>query len=262
MISIKKLIERPEEQRFQAALDSLRSVLGAIGESGVQACPPVGVTLRQHLLELQAAVSAKPTPGVLLAAAQKAETEIGQWGCGAAGYFKERAGEVKELMIILARTAELTGERDQRYSRQFHEFTGRLQAIADLHDLAAIRGSLLQSAIELRSSVETMAEESQKSVARLRADVKVYQSRLDDAERLAGQDPLTGLDNRRRVEAAIDRRLAEHKPFSILLLDLNGFKHLNDTCGHPAADELLQQFSTELKSGFRATDTVGPAGRR
>jgi len=260
MISIKRLIERTEEERFQVTLEALRSVVNAVGASGVEACPPVGATLRQNLLRLQAAISPESPPGLLQETGLKVQAEIGQWGCGAAEYFKQRAGEVKELMMVLARTAELTGERDQRYSRQFHEFTGRLQAMADLHDLALIRDSLLKSAIDLRSSVEAMAEESQKCVAGLREDVRVYQARLDDAERLAGQDPLTGLDNRRRVESAIEYRIGQRRAFSILILDLNGFKQLNDTCGHPAADELLKQFSAELKSGFRATDVVGRWG--
>jgi len=260
VISIKKLIERTGEGTFQAILDSYRSALNATGESAVQACPPVGSTLRQNLLHLQAALSAESTPGLLRETGQKVEAEIAQWGCGAADYFKERAGEVKELMLILARTAELTGERDQRYTQQFHEFTGRLQAMADLDDLRLIRASLVKSAVDLRDCAEAMAEESQKSVARLRADVKVYQARLDDAERLAGQDPLTGLSNRRRVESSIEYRMRQSKAFSVLVLDLNGFKQLNDTCGHPAGDELLKQFSTELKSGFRATDIVGRLG--
>jgi diguanylate cyclase (GGDEF)-like protein len=226
----------------------------------VQACPQVGNTLRQNLLHLQAALSAESTPDLLHQTGQKVEAEIAQWGCGAADYFKQRAGEVKEVMMILANTAELTGERDRRYSRQFQEFTGRLQAMSDLHDLVLIRDSLVKSAIDLRSCTEAMAEESQKSVARLRADVMVYQARLDDAERLASQDPLTGLDNRRRVESAIEYRIGRKKAFSVLLLDLNGFKQLNDTCGHLAADDLLKQFSAELKSGFRHTDVVGRFG--
>jgi len=260
MISIKKLIERAEEETLAATLDSYRSALTAIGDSGVQACPQVGNTLRQNLLRLQAVLSPESTPDLLHQTGQKVEAEITQWGCGAADYFKQRAGEVKELMMILANAAELAGERDQRYNRQFHEFTGRLQAIANLDDLRLIRDSLVESAIDLRACAEAMAEESQKSVARLRADVEVYQTRLDEAERLAGQDPLTGLDNRRRVESAIAYRLEIQKPFSVLLLDLNGFKELNDTCGHLAGDELLRQFSAELKSGFRATDVVGRFG--
>lgn len=260
MISIKKFIEAKEGELSQAALDAYRAALNAIGESGVKACPPVGSTLRENLVQLQTALSTKSSPITLQETGQKVEAELAQWGCSAAEYFKQRTGEVKELMMILASTAELAGERDQRYSRQFCEFTGRLQAMADLHDLALIRDSLMKSAIDLKACTEAMAEESQKAVARLREDVKTYQVRLDDAERLAGQDPLTGLDNRRRVEAAIEYRIGLRMPFSVLLLDLNGFKQLNDTCGHLGADDLLRQFSAELKSGSRATDVVGRWG--
>jgi diguanylate cyclase (GGDEF)-like protein len=260
MISIKELIERKEGGLLQATLDSYRSALSAVGEGAVQACPPVGCTLRQNLIRLQASLCAESAPEVLLETGQKVKAEIVQWGCGAADYFKQRTGEVKEVMMILAHTAKLTGERDRRYSRQFQEFTGRLEAMADLSDLAQMRDSLLQSAVDLRACTEAMAQDSQKSLERLRADVKGYRERLDDAERLAGQDPLTGLDNRRRVESAIEDRIGREEAFSVLWLDLNGFKKLNDTCGHLAADDLLKQFGAELKSGFRGTDVVGRWG--
>jgi len=260
MISIKRLIERNAEELFRATLDAYRSALAAMGQSAVEACPPLGFALCRNLLRLQEALSAESTAGLLQETGQKAEAEISQWGPNAAGYFKQRGEEVKELMVILARTAELTAERDQRYSRQFHEFTGRLKAMAGLHDLALLRDSLLKSANDLKTCAAAMAEESQKSVDRLRQDLGSYQARLDDAERLAAQDPLTGLDNRRRVEASIERRIGLRQPFSILMLDLNGFKNVNDTYGHLAADDLLKQFSAELKSGFRSTDVIGRWG--
>jgi diguanylate cyclase (GGDEF)-like protein len=231
-----------------------------MGESGVHACPPLGSALRQNLLQLQTALSAESTPGLLQETGQKVEAELSEWGTGAAAYFQKRSGEVKELIMILAHTAELTGERDQRYTKQFHDFTGRLEAMGNLHDLALIRDSLMKSALELRTCAQAMAEESQKSVARLRQDASAYQVRLDDAERLAGQDPLTGLENRRRVESSIDYHIGRRKVFSVLMLDLNGFKQMNDTLGHLAADEVLKQFSAGLKSGFRATDVVGRFG--
>ncbi len=260
MISIKKFIERNDAELFHATLDSYRSTLNAVGESGAQACPTVGSALQQNLLNLQAALTAEATPDLLEETRQKVEAELLQWGGGAADYFKQRAHEVKELMMVLARSAELTGERDQRYSSQFHAFTDRLEGMADLQDLEAIRDSLLKSAIDLRTCAAAMAEESQKSLARLREDVSVYQARLDDAERLAGQDALTGLDNRRRVESSIESRIEMKQAFSVLFLDLNGFKKLNDTYGHPAGDDLLKQFASELKSTFRATDVVGRLG--
>jgi hypothetical protein len=65
MISIKKFIERNGEELFQAALDSYRSVLNAVAESGVEACPPLGSTLRQNLLRLHVALSGASTPAIL-----------------------------------------------------------------------------------------------------------------------------------------------------------------------------------------------------
>lgn len=260
MISIKKLIERDGEELFRTTLESYRSVLTVMGESGAEACPAVGSKLRERLARLQEELTAQSEPDALQETGRKVETELSQWGSGAADYFKQRTSEVKELMMILARTEEVTGERDQRYTRQLQEFTGRLQSIADLQELAEIRDSLVRSAIDLKACASAMAEESQKSLARLRQDVTVYQARLDDAERLAGQDSLTGLDNRRRVESAIECRIGWRQPFSVLLLDLNGFKKLNDTYGHLAADEVLQQFAGELKAALRGSDVVGRWG--
>jgi len=45
--------------------------------------------------------------------------------------------------------------------------------------------------------------------------------------------------------------------FCLVLLDLNGFKQINDSHGHAAGDRLLKQFADELRANVRASDTVG-----
>ncbi len=260
MISLKKHIEHDREEFLNAALTAYRSALDAMGNSGAVACPAVGEALRENLLVLVAALSAEPTPNLLQETEQRVGAELQQWGNTAASYLKQRLQEVKELMLILARTADVIGERDQRYTSQLQEFTGRLQEVANLEDLGQIRESLVKNAVELKSCTQALAEESQKSVAQLREDVHGYQARLNDAERLASLDPLTGLENRRRVEAAIDGRIALRRPFSVMVLDVNGFKAINDSHGHLAGDDLLRQFGSELKLAFRATDVVGRWG--
>ena len=229
-----------------------------MGKSGAQACPAVGTALRDSLLQMAHALEDDPqsvgeTEG-------RVERELDRWGHGASEYFKQRATEVKELMLIMARTAEVMGERDQRYSQRFQEFTGRLQSMARLEDLVEIKDSLVRSAIDLQACAEAMAEESRKSVAQLHDDVTVYRARLDDAEKLAGLDPLTGLNNRRRIESSIDLKMSQKRPFSVLMLDLNEFKRINDTYGHPVGDEVLKQFAAELKQAFRAGGVVGRWG--
>ena len=48
--------------------------------------------------------------------------------------------------------------------------------------------------------------------------------------------------------------------FSVISLDLNGFKKLNDTYGHLAGDDLLKQFAAELRTVFRSHDVIGRVG--
>ena len=260
VISLKKYIDGHQQELLESVIACFRSALETMGNNGHRACPPVGGELRESLSSLSRRLSDDATPETIREVGHEVEAHLDRWGTRAAGYLKDRAGEFKELTLILANTAELVGARDQRYVQQVHSFTERLQSIADLQDLKQIRDSLYQSAIELKSCAREMARESQESLTRLRQEVEQYQSRLEDAEQLAGRDPLTGLDNRRKAESLLDFRIAQKQAFSVILLDLNEFKQINDTYGHAVGDEVLKQFACELKAAFRSTDMVARWG--
>lgn len=74
--------------------------------------------------------------------------------------------------------------------------------------------------------------------------------RLEEVRRLAFTDPLTGLANRRavdvRLEEAVERHQAEGVVVSLVVCDLNGLKHVNDTLGHAVGDRLLERFGSVL----------------
>jgi diguanylate cyclase (GGDEF)-like protein len=72
-------------------------------------------------------------------------------------------------------------------------------------------------------------------------------------------DPLTGLGNRGRMQVDLEQRCAvanEENPAALLFLDLNGFKHFNDTLGHPAGDELLTRLGKRLREAVAADGTA------
>lgn len=160
----------------------------------------------------------------------------------------------------MAKAAGQVGERDERYAKQFGRLTDRLQATAKLNDLTTIRQSLVKDVAELKTCVTKMAKDGEESVAGLRAQMTVYQSRLDEVERIACLDELTGLANRRKMERELELRANQRRPFCLIYIDLNGFKHINDSLGHLAGDDLLQQFAGELRTAFRSTDVVGRWG--
>jgi diguanylate cyclase (GGDEF)-like protein len=76
----------------------------------------------------------------------------------------------------------------------------------------------------------------------------------------ADTDPLTGLLNRRAMETQVRSLQMEGVPFSVAMLDLDHFKHLNDTFGHETGDRALRLFTRALRSALRDDDVVARYG--
>ena len=86
----------------------------------------------------------------------------------------------------------------------------------------------------------------------------------DSLKREASHDPLTRLNNRRlfleRIQQAVDRSVASGDSFSIVFLDVDGLKRINDTYGHLAGDALLREVSNALTDAVRGEDVVARYG--
>jgi len=97
-----------------------------------------------------------------------------------------------------------------------------------------------------------------------RADLVTARETEEQLQRLARVDALTATGNRRSFEEQIDKALARCRrtgqPGALLLLDLDGFKAVNDTHGHGIGDQVLKEFAARLKACARATDTVARLG--
>ena len=270
MISLKKYLEmdgarfRPSEMNeselLAAAVTSYRAALLDMGKSGHRACSATGSSLRQKLSGLEGRLAGDLTPTLLRETGHDVTEQLSRWGEFTAEHLKGKAQEVKDLLLVLARTAESLGERDQRYTSQLHQFTARLRTVADLEDLTQVRSSLMHTATELKTCVDQMEQDSQRAIAELQTRVSSYETKLKDSEDLALRDTVTGLPNRLYLERSIEWRIQNSQPFCVAFLDLNHFKLVNDQYGHTAGDVLLRQFSDELKSHVRPSDLVGRWG--
>ncbi len=81
---------------------------------------------------------------------------------------------------------------------------------------------------------------------------------------LAHHDVLTGLANRaffaEKIQDAVTRLRRHDEPFAVFILDLDKFKNVNDTLGHPAGDQLLRETAQRLRSSLRETDVLARLG--
>ncbi len=88
--------------------------------------------------------------------------------------------------------------------------------------------------------------------------------RMQDLEQQASHDPLTGLKNRRRFDEDLRTELArsrrEQTTGAVLMLDLDNFKQVNDTLGHPVGDQTIADIAGVLHKRLRATDVVARLG--
>src|SRR5437868_7544854 len=95
-------------------------------------------------------------------------------------------------------------------------------------------------------------------------DVSERKAETEALQYRALHDPLTGLPNRtflrERLEESLRAGEREMKPCAVLLLDLDGFKSVNDSLGHSAGDRLLHQVGQRMKSVLRKADTVARYG--
>jgi two-component system, cell cycle response regulator len=102
--------------------------------------------------------------------------------------------------------------------------------------------------------------------ARVRTQIKrkrhcdYLRDRLEESVELAVTDALTGLNNRRYMEAHLralgETAVSAGQPLSVLLVDVDNFKAINDTWGHAAGDTILRELAARFRRNTRAVDTA------
>ena len=116
------------------------------------------------------------------------------------------------------------------------------------------------------SAAETVALAEELAIARNEAEVALRKAQAYERtiRELALSDPLTGLANRnefqRQLIDAINFAKREGSMVALMLLDLDHFKNINDSFGHPVGHELLKHVGSQLLNITRETDTVARLG--
>ncbi|WP_430765420.1 GGDEF domain-containing protein [Pseudomonas citronellolis] len=98
----------------------------------------------------------------------------------------------------------------------------------------------------------------------LRRQRRELEEKNRQLEYLAGHDPLTGLLNRRQFDQVVKQELArcerQPMPVSLLMIDLDHFKFINDRYGHPLGDEVIRHTANLLRKHTRSSDSVARLG--
>jgi diguanylate cyclase (GGDEF)-like protein len=109
-----------------------------------------------------------------------------------------------------------------------------------------------------------LADDAVRGVVLNIRDITEQRAAEERLQREALQDSLTGLPNRRWFMRALAEAAARSDrtgaPYAVLVLDVDGFKGVNDAYGHPAGDELLAELADRLRTALRPSDTAARLG--
>jgi len=211
--------------------------------------------LMQEKLQLAATVFENTAEGVLITDTDQRITAVNRAFSEITGYSEiEALGQTPRLLA--------SGQHDSAfYVAMWHQLTaeGHWQGEifnkrknSDLYPSWLTISAVRNSEREITHFVAVFADIS---------SLKHAQAKLDYQ---AHHDPLTGLPNRalfeNRLHAALQCSLVSNRQGAVLFLDLDRFKHINDSLGHPVGDLLLKGIAQRLKEQVRDVDTVARLG--
>lgn len=118
--------------------------------------------------------------------------------------------------------------------------------------------------LHFESALNLLNQSGRQAPAGVPGSTQWTQALIDALVELSSRDPLTGLANRRAFELAlareVDRVARSGEPALLLALDIDHFKRVNDTHGHPAGDQVIQAVATALLDSVRPMDLVARVG--
>lgn len=186
-------------------------------------------------------------------------------------YFREvrehrgiREREIQEVIAVLRKTlAELAGDGGG-FQAGLIETSERFSRMAALDDIRELKKQVLREAQALKVVVEEKRRRDAAVCAQLEKRVEALQSRLHRAVEEALLDPLTRVPNRRGFEQTLERWALSHaemkSTFALGMIDVDDFKQINDTHGHPVGDLVLKTLAQKLSASVRGTDFVARYG--
>lgn len=174
---------------------------------------------------------------------------------------------LKSLMTtFIDRLGDLTASTGE-YHTKIEGYSQKIGKADNLTELSHILKDVMHDtriiqASALRSHEHLIASKKQADEAENR--IKELEHELAQVSELVREDQLTGALNRRGLDETIERELKRtdrsKTALSIALLDIDNFKHLNDSLGHQAGDRALVHLTQVIKETLRPADTVGRYG--
>ncbi|MEJ2039263.1 MAG: GGDEF domain-containing protein [Desulfosarcinaceae bacterium] len=179
-------------------------------------------------------------------------------------YLNDRELELRDIINLLTKAmANLNVENLEFYQRVYDQ-SEKMIEITRLDDIKRIKIALKQEVDRMRETVDLKRDQERKQLQLLAGQVDNLRRELETAKNKSMTDSLTGIYNRQAFDEyltdLIERSQVMKSEFSLLMMDLDNFKAINDTHGHLIGDRVLVAFATKCRNAIRGDDFIARYG--
>lgn len=169
-----------------------------------------------------------------------------------------------EITLLNQQGQRIDCEARSRWVNPLDSSLGEVWILVDITERKHVQAMLTEVQAELERQVQERTNELSATIQTLHQEVEDRKRIQERIQWMAHFDSLTNLPNRaffaERSSEAIHQAAANNSPLAVIFLDLDRFKHVNDSLGHKVGDALLQDIAKRLRAAVREKDTVARVG--
>ncbi len=179
-------------------------------------------------------------------------------------YLKDREKEFRDIIDLLSKAMTSLNTDNQSFYQRVYDHSEKLEQITLLNDIKKIKNELQTEVSQIRKSVSEQKKLGNKQIELLANQVDSLRCELEKTKTQMKTDPLTGVMNRSAMDQYLDelfeQSFVHRSSFSLMLLDIDNFKEINDTHGHLIGDRVLVAFAQKCRGLIRSDDFIARFG--
>ena len=179
-------------------------------------------------------------------------------------YIAEREKELRDIIDLLTKAMASLDVENREFYHRVYDQSEKMEQITLLDDIKKIRSALQHEVTQMREIVDQKKDQDRRQVQLLASQVDSLRQELEKTKAKSMTDGLTGAYNRQAFDDVLKdlivRSRVMNMDMSLLMLDLDDFKKINDTHGHLIGDRVLVAFCQKCRKSIRGDDVLARYG--
>jgi diguanylate cyclase len=179
-------------------------------------------------------------------------------------YVADREKELRDIIDLLTKAMASLDVENRDFYFRVHDQSEKIEQITLLDDIKKIKSALQYEVTQMREIVDQKKDQDRRQVQLLAGQVDSLRQELEKTKAKSMTDGLTGAYNRQAFDDTLKdlivRSRVMNNDFSLLIMDLDDFKKINDTYGHLIGDRVLVAFCQKCRKSVRGDDVLARYG--